>query len=214
MYFISHAECKPERPDRLKLDNDIYMSRGSKIIASTFKGNASCDQFSTIARSFIGKGVNIACFSYIQRTEINNFCTIGSRVSIGAMNHPINWLSINEFQYRNLSEVNGLPLAEIHNYQVETNTLIEPDVWVGDNVVVLPGRRVATGCIVGAGSVVAHDTEPYSVVVGNPASHIKYRFPSDIIQRLLRSKWWERDYEIVSKLNFSDPNSALISLGF
>lgn len=51
----------------------------------------------------------------------------------------------------------------------EKAVVLEDDVWLGSNVVVLPGRRVGRGSIVGAGSVVTADVPPYSVVGGNPA---------------------------------------------
>ncbi|MDQ1485818.1 MAG: hypothetical protein QOJ62_1511, partial [Actinomycetota bacterium] len=47
--------------------------------------------------------------------------------------------------------------------------VIEDDVFVGAAVVILPGRRLGKGSIVGAGSVVAHDVAPYTIVAGNPA---------------------------------------------
>ncbi|KAJ9631031.1 hypothetical protein H2203_001559 [Taxawa tesnikishii (nom. ined.)] len=51
--------------------------------------------------------------------------------------------------------------------------VIEEDVWIGGNVVVLPGVRIGKGSTVGAGSVVTKDVPPYSVVAGNPARFIK-----------------------------------------
>ena len=48
-------------------------------------------------------------------------------------------------------------------------TTIGDDVWIGANVVVTPGVCIATGTVVGAGSIVTNDTEPYSIVVGVPA---------------------------------------------
>jgi maltose O-acetyltransferase len=48
-------------------------------------------------------------------------------------------------------------------------TTIGDDVWIGANVVVTPGVHIATGTVVGAGSIVTGDTEPYSIVVGVPA---------------------------------------------
>jgi maltose O-acetyltransferase len=53
--------------------------------------------------------------------------------------------------------------------------VIEDGAWLGARVIVLPGRRIGTGAVVGAGSVVSRDVEPYSVVAGNPAAVIGSR---------------------------------------
>jgi maltose O-acetyltransferase len=47
--------------------------------------------------------------------------------------------------------------------------VIEDWAWVGERAMVLPGRTVGRGAIVGAGSVVTRDVEPYTIVAGNPA---------------------------------------------
>ena len=39
------------------------------------------------------------------------------------------------------------------------------------------------------------DVAPYSIVAGNPAKHIKYRFSEEIIKKLLEIKWWDWDEE-------------------
>jgi acetyltransferase-like isoleucine patch superfamily enzyme len=57
----------------------------------------------------------------------------------------------------------------------EKDIIIGNDVWLGANVVVLPGVTIGDGAIVGAGSVVTKDIEPYDVVVGVPAEKIKTR---------------------------------------
>lgn len=49
------------------------------------------------------------------------------------------------------------------------------DVWIGANVVVLPGVTVGNGAIIGANAVVTKDIEPYTVVGGIPAKFIKFR---------------------------------------
>lgn len=54
--------------------------------------------------------------------------------------------------------------------------IIEDDVWIGGHVSILPGVRIGGGSIVGAGSVVTKDVEPYTIVGGVPAKVIKNRF--------------------------------------
>jgi maltose O-acetyltransferase len=45
--------------------------------------------------------------------------------------------------------------------------------WIGARVTILPGVQIGKMCVVGAGSVVTHDVEEYSVVAGNPARLIR-----------------------------------------
>ena len=54
-------------------------------------------------------------------------------------------------------------------------THIEDDVWLGLRVVIMPGVRIRTGCIIAAGGVVTKDTEAYGIYGGVPAKLIKKR---------------------------------------
>jgi maltose O-acetyltransferase len=56
---------------------------------------------------------------------------------------------------------------------------IEDDVWIGAGSVILAGRTIGTGSIVGAGSVVTKDVPPWSVVGGNPAVVVRWRRDPD-----------------------------------
>ena len=50
------------------------------------------------------------------------------------------------------------------------------DVWIGARAIVLPGcKKIGTGVIIGAGSVVTKDIPDYAVVGGNPAKILKFR---------------------------------------
>lgn len=55
----------------------------------------------------------------------------------------------------------------------------------GANVVVLPGVTIREGSVVGAGSIVVHDTEPWTICVGAPARPVKQR-PKEKITELAR----------------------------
>jgi len=47
--------------------------------------------------------------------------------------------------------------------------VIEDDVWIGARAILLPGVRIGTGSVVGAGAVVSRDVPPGVIVAGNPA---------------------------------------------
>ncbi len=51
---------------------------------------------------------------------------------------------------------------------------IEKRAKIGANTTILPGVRIGTGALVGAGAVVTVDVPPGAVVAGNPARIIKY----------------------------------------
>jgi len=67
--------------------------------------------------------------------------------------------------------------------------LLDDDVWIGDRALILSGVHIQQGAIVAAGSVVVNDVEPYSIVGGVPARHIKYRFKESIIKKLMGIDW-------------------------
>jgi len=53
--------------------------------------------------------------------------------------------------------------------------VIEDDVWIGSNVIIMPGITLKKGTIVGAGAVVTKEFPYYSIIGGNPAKLIKSR---------------------------------------
>lgn len=54
--------------------------------------------------------------------------------------------------------------------------VIGDGVWLGVNVVVMPGIKIGEGAIVGANAVVTKDVKPNTIVGGVPARFIKNRF--------------------------------------
>ena len=49
-----------------------------------------------------------------------------------------------------------------------------------------------------AGANVVRDTEPYSIVGGNPARIIRYRFSKEEIQFLVQIQWWNKSVEWIT----------------
>ena len=61
--------------------------------------------------------------------------------------------------------------------------IIEEDVWIAANVTLLMGTHIGRGANIGAGAVVRNEIPPYSVVIGNPAKVVGFKFtPSEIIE--------------------------------
>ena len=55
----------------------------------------------------------------------------------------------------------------------DREVIIEDDVWIGANVSVLKGTRIGRGAIIGAGSIVTKDIEPFTVNAGNPLKFLR-----------------------------------------
>jgi virginiamycin A acetyltransferase len=67
------------------------------------------------------------------------------------------------------------------------------DVWVGDEAYVMMGTDIATGCVIGARSLLPANTltEPYGIYAGSPARLIRFRFPEAVRAALLDLAWWD-----------------------
>jgi acetyltransferase-like isoleucine patch superfamily enzyme len=53
-------------------------------------------------------------------------------------------------------------------------TRIEKGASIGAGAVILPGLTIGAGAMVAAGAVVTKDVEPHSLVMGNPARHVRW----------------------------------------
>ena len=56
---------------------------------------------------------------------------------------------------------------------VTTPVSIGDNVWIGENVCILPGVKIGDGCIIGANSTVNKKIPKNTIAVGNPARVIK-----------------------------------------
>ena len=83
------------------------------------------------------------------------------------------------------------------------------DVWVGSNAILCTGISIGNGAVIGANSVVTKDVDPFSVVAGNPARVIRYRFSQDVIKRIEASKWWNLPLEQIRRLPITRVEEAL-----
>jgi maltose O-acetyltransferase len=86
----------------------------------------------------------------------------------------------------------GHNIYAIGNYMIDVSektgnedlgVVIEDDVWIGARAMILRGVIVGRGAIVGAGSLVNKSVPPYSIVGGNPAKVIGFRFAVDDVLR-------------------------------
>lgn len=96
---------------------------------------------------------------FIQGANIGNYVLIAPNVTILASSHKY--------------ERTDIPIS---NQGEEFKPVrIEDDVWIGRNVIIMPGLKIGHGSIIGAGAVVTRDVNPYSIMGGVPAKLIRKR---------------------------------------
>ena len=130
---------------------------------------------------------------------IGKFCQIAAGVEfvMNGANHQMN--AVSTFPFYTLEGWKMNPPAK-SDMPFKGDTVIGNDVWIGQNATILPGVHIGDGAIIGANSIVGSDVEPYTIVVGNPAEVIRYRFDEDLAELLLKFKWWDKPIEEINKL--------------
>jgi acetyltransferase-like isoleucine patch superfamily enzyme len=210
--FIDYYENKTNEP---AFPHGIMkLNPGAKIIKSTIEGPLYLNRFAQVGpEARVGKyfGMNESCF--IARATIGAFCAIGARTSINPFNHPIDWLSTNEFQYHPMSFDWVPEYTQIERLErtpdMFQHVTVGSDVWTGHNVNIMSGVSVGDGAVIAAGAVVTRDVPPYAIVAGVPATVKRLRFPEKTIERLLEVKWWELELSDLSGLPFRDVDRCL-----
>jgi len=127
----------------------------------------------------------------IHYARIGKFCSLASHVAVNPGNHPMDRVSQHHFTYRRRQFGMGPDDRDLFDRRRKAACTIGHDVWMGHGAMVMAGVTVGTGAVVGAGAVVTKDVDPYQVVAGVPARPIRDRFPDDVAQKLLHSRWWD-----------------------
>lgn len=119
--------------------------------------------------------------------RIGAYCSIAGGVQIFLGNlHRTEWVSSYPFPAF-FEEARHIPNFGVSRGDVN----IGSDVWLCADCIILSGVTVGHGAVVGAGAVVTRNVEPYSVVAGNPARHVRWRFDQETRTALLEAAWWD-----------------------
>lgn len=127
--------------------------------------------------------------------SIGNYCSIAEEVTIFVGRFGIHktetlttfplGMSLPNHDLKALGGANTQKLPD------NLDLIIGNDVWIGYRAIIKAGVTIGTGAVIGAGAIVTKDVAPYSIVVGSPARHIKFRHAEHIRAALLESRWWE-----------------------
>ncbi|MBP0965272.1 MAG: CatB-related O-acetyltransferase [Oscillospiraceae bacterium] len=169
---------------------------------------------------------NVKNCCVIEAREIGRFCMIAYNVNIGLVGHPTEFLSPHLMFRYDLKSQYAQDFISQHDMQNEAIMrekyiaastkkklpIIGNDVWIGYGATVLNGVTIGDGAIAAAGAVVTRDVPPYTIVGGNPARIIRQKFSDNIVERLVKLKWWDYGPDILTGLDISSPELCIDEL--
>jgi len=121
---------------------------------------------------------------------VGAFCSIASGVTIFlGLNHRTDWVSTYPFGHIHQATFNSFDGAG--HPSTKGDVVIGNDVWIGDGATIMSGVTIGDGVVVAKNSHVVKNAEPYTIIGGNPAKTIKYRFSAVQIGQLLAIRWWD-----------------------
>ena len=148
-------------------------------------------------QTYFGAGFVSSCKDgYIK--SIGHFTSINSTAEM-ANDHHQNMTFVSDDISNFFTEENKVKFR--NKYLIDTKRpydanqrllTIGSDVWIGAYAFINCSKvkSIGDGAIIGSGAVVLEDVPPYAVVVGVPAKVKRYRFLPEMIEILLRVKWW------------------------
>ena len=159
--YISH-QVEIKRPQLVNIGSDVAIDGGFYITTGAELGD----------HIHIGPSV-VVVGGAKGLLKMGNFTNIsaGGRIICGS----------DSFLGDGLVSVPGIPDEYKNEIKIEP-VVFENFVNVGANVVILPGVKLGEGSVVGACSLVTHDTEPWTIYAGYPAKPIKARRKDKILE--------------------------------
>ena len=148
------------------------------------KHNETCIMnFCDLSKIEVGKRtygqINVTDFSPTDtKLRIGSYCSIAPNVKflLGG-EHQISSISTYPFKVK--------CFGQAREAGSKGDIVVKDDVWIGESAIICSGVTIGQGAIVAAGAVITKNVEPYTIVGGNPAKVIKYRFNEKLIDKLL-----------------------------
>ena len=147
----------------------------------------------TIPKNFFRlEGIHIWEYTYWS-LEVHSFwipgeLTIGNYCSIS---HDVTFILWGNHTYKRLLTyplgiMNSIPWAQEKEYYTNWKIEIGDDVWIGTGAKIMSWVTVWQWAIIAAYAVVTQSIPPYAIVWWVPAKIIKYRFPTEVIEKLVK----------------------------
>ena len=129
----------------------------------------------------LGERTNINAGAIIMNTRAKFIMKKWSGSAVGLLVVTGNHMSVCGMNFKQVTDEVKDRLDKDH--KMDQDVIVEEDVWLGSHVTLLSGVTVGRGCQVGSGCVVRSSVPPYSILAGNPAKIVGFRFtPEEIIE--------------------------------
>ena len=177
------------------LEGGVYRS---STIRKLYKKNRSIDA-GYLSYGFTSDGIE-------GPITIGKYTSIGKNVRRIDVNHYTNYATTHPCVF------NPIFGWVSQDKRQKSELYIGNDVWIGDNVIILPSvHSIGNGAIIAAGAVVTKDIPPYEIWGGAAAHFLKRRFPLDLIERLEKVQWWNSPEERLKELKdyFANPEELV-----
>ena len=157
---------------RRRIEILLYTASARRCAKSFGQGSVLTKKGNLSRYTQIGKNSAISSIRILGAGEV----VIGDHVSTG----PDLVIQTQNHKY----ESDLLPYG--HGFDVK-GVYIDDCVWIGMNVMLLPGTHIGEGAIIQAGSVVHGEIPPCAIAGGNPAKVFSWR-NKEIYEKLRREK--------------------------
>lgn len=125
-----------------------------------------CNKRNTYLYEHTNIGENSSIINHAGKFIMKKYSVAAGRLNVICQNH-------------NFFEVGTYPGdTKWSSGEIVEDVIVDEHVWIGANVTLCPGTHIGRGCLVAAGAVCVKSKKypPYTIIGGNPAKVIKYRF--------------------------------------
>lgn len=169
--------------------------------SSTITPFTSLQRKAKLMNSHVDAHSRICINTELFNTTVGKFSIIARNCIVGLGAHPTNTLSPHSIFYKkNRWKWHDDWCKDTGFRESDRPIAIGNGVWIGMRCLILDGVTIGDGAIVAAGAVVTKDVPPFAVVGGVPARVLKYRFPQEMIDRLMEIKWWDLPDEEITRV--------------
>lgn len=161
-FLYTIAKPLPSSTSKVKMGQRKLRAFATRLIIRECGKNVNIEKGATFSsRLSIGDNSGVG-----KRASVQGTVTIGKDVMMGP--DCIIYTSNHRF------DRTDIPMRE-QGFYPEEPVVIGDDVWIGGRVIILPGVKIGSHVVIGAGAVVTKDVPDYAIVGGCPAKILKFR---------------------------------------